>query len=54
MTIVMVLSESKENEEGCRYKMLRRIQEKVLFHICKLKKKYQITPGVIVRYFRSL
>ena len=36
MTKVMVLSESKGNEEGCRCcKMLRRIQEKVLFQICK-------------------
>ena len=33
---VMVLSESKGNEEGCRCcKILRRIQEKVLFQICK-------------------
>ena len=62
MTIVMVLSESKRNQEGCCCKIIKchegfvrkycfgsvnvKLQEILIF--------FSNCPGVIVRYFRSL
>ena len=62
MTIVMVLFESKRNEEGCRCKIIK-CYEGFLRKYCfrsvnvtlqEILNFFQINPGVIVRYFRSL